>query len=187
MTITERPISFTPENVQRILDGSKTQTRRVRTRGPCPYGQAGDRLWVRHYIWEPTRDTPWSRDGNLHCWNPITHEILWADGTMCGDVSGVDTESGGWKQTRSSLMPRWACRLMLEITEVRLERVQDISEHDAVAEGFSRCHDGLNCPDRGRYWYRQLWDSINTKPGCKWDRNPWVWAITFRKLNEEGS
>lgn len=208
MNIKEFPIAFTPENVQRILAGTKTQTRRVMkpnaifrsimdhriwvppTVPPtansvqCPYGQIGDRLWVRHDIWEPTRDTPWSRGGNLHCWNPITHEIVWADGTTCGDVAGVDTESGAWKQTRSSLMPRWACRLMLEITAIRIERVQDITDNDARAEGV---------PDREAF--RQLWDSINaprgyvrdSNPLVWWANNPLVWAITFRRLNEEGS
>jgi len=77
-------------------------------------------------------------------------------------------------------MPRWASRITLEVTDVRVQRVQEISEEDANAEGM------VGSPLHGKFWYREnfagLWDTINAKRGHPWASNPWVWAITFQRL-----
>ena len=84
----------------------------------------------------------------------------------------------------SDLMPRWACRITLEITDVRLHRLQEISESDAMDEGAGATGplhaewDGD--PDKYRKRFRELWDSINTKPSpFRFCSNPWVWAVSF--------
>jgi len=81
-------------------------------------------------------------------------------------------------------MPRWACRLVLEITGVRVQRVQEISEEDAKAEGASVMHED----DLGQTWtsrkrgFESLWDSIYAKRGFSWDSNPWVWVVEFKRV-----
>jgi hypothetical protein len=238
--IKERPILFTGEMVRAILDGRKTQTRRVVKpqperwidkyvpsaspehwlpqgvyisdpagalgRGPievrsnappvrCPYGQPGDRLWVREgfrYWWD---DDPPNGTG-LYC------VIQYRDMTISKPAPGAieDSDEGHrfaercdrHQQWRPSIhMPRWASRITLEITEVRAERVQQISEGDANAEGC-----GLGCTVKserfgrymsaGQYAFAELWDSINAKRGLGWEANPWVWVIGFRKLARAG-
>ena len=104
-----------------------------------------------------------------------------------------DIEEGlaGWRP--SIFMPRWASRITLEIVSVRAERVQDISENDAEAEGIELWQEVFfreyNKPDNNPGWTRDprlsfqtLWDSINAKRGYGWDVNPWVWVIEFKKL-----
>jgi hypothetical protein len=78
-------------------------------------------------------------------------------------------------------MPRWASRITLEITAVRVERVQDISEGDAKAEGLQDWYGAEPAvTNRGRF--HAFWDSLNAKRGYEWDANPWAWVITFRRL-----
>lgn len=154
----------------------------------CPYGHRGSRLWVR----EATR--------MRHLQNPITGEPTAsecgeyvADGEPILDRSGFDF---AWWYSRRACpsihMPRWASRITLEVTGVRVERLRDISEADARAEGCpcyvcGRTMDGLSEDDchcfhrmAGVSDYRLLWESING-PGS-WDANPWVWVIAFRRL-----
>ena len=177
----ERPILFSAPMVRALLAGTKTQTRRVvkvpkRMEGvtspagalvdfDCPYGRPGDRLWVRETF---------SYDAKLHfrgdrgpCW-------YWADG---------NPEYGDWTKPRPSIhMPRWASRITLEITGVRVERLQSISEEDALAEGATLHKD--KDPDYGYAgWYRALWESINGPDS--WAANPFVWVIEF-SLSREG-
>ena len=215
----ERPILFSGSMVRAILDGSKTQTRRkvsayvpsdtswfmthgVQATGmshsarptvevPFKYGKPGDRLWVRE-TWYPNEPTPWYRADFIEryqAWERDTPE-------------GILRLEDAWKP--SIHMPRWASRLTLEIVSVRVERLQDISEADAKAEGLKACSkdgtlikygipdmDGLpgGC-DVGWPWgkwdadprkaYRALWESING-PGS-WEANPWVWVVEFKKL-----
>ena len=80
-----------------------------------------------------------------------------------------------------SVMPRWASRITLKIAEVRVERLNDISERDAIAEG---CHVGIGAGNwrNARHQYEELWDSINAKKH-PWASNPWVWALTFRRVS----
>ncbi len=191
----ERPILMTPENAQKCHDGTKTQTRRVikpqplsiswfehqngwcaRVREdtgsaehpayimvPCPYGVVGDRLWVRE---------PWAWPGeefHLYKGSSADARIVeeWKKDPNCCQV----------KWTPSIHMPRFVCRTVLEITNVRVERVQDISRVDAVAEGFV----GEPClPIHPVDWYRDLWETINGKGS--WERNDWVWVLMFKKV-----
>jgi len=166
MTVKEKPILFSAAMVRAILDGRKTQTRRVvrpqlwlRENSRFvqkPKYQVGDILWVRE-TWQH-----WLNDNG----NPSGDCMYKAD--ECGR-NGI-----GWKP--SLFMPREACRLFLKVTEVRAERLQDISEKDAIAEGVRS-----RLPDNGiaQSEFQDIWDSINAKK-FPWESNPWVWVITFQ-------
>jgi hypothetical protein len=197
--MTDHPILMSAPMVRAILAGTKTQTRRaikpqpesrpgmgctrlvfknrkgaplleeaLEAPGPllrnalCPYGSPGERLWLRE-TWAPlTKGYAYRADP---CWNA--------------------SPDGRW---RSSIhMPRAASRITLEITEVRVQRLQDISEADAVAEGIVPTHDGYGLPDGShfhaadpRICYWSLWDSINGQGST--ESNPWVWAVSFRRV-----
>lgn len=188
----ERPILFSAPMVRAILAGNKTQTRRVvkdvglyaiepsihghetsrrelaALASRCPYGQPGDRLWVRETFCPDWSDKP----------------IYKADGGSA--MSAGYAKEPRWRP--SIHMPRCASRLTLEITGIRVERLQDISEADARAEG-ARCADeatgrevlfpsSSNCGSY-RLHYRDIWDQING-PGS-WEANPWVWVVEFRR------
>lgn len=206
--MTEKPILFSAPMVRAILDGRKTQTRRackhqhwsyselhdvnkegfvVKKNLPevsCPYGFVGGRLWVREtcatqhkYYHLPPRMIP--RDAPIHY--------------------AATEDRGGLMWRPSIFMPRWASRITLEITGVRVERVNEISEEDAKAEGIE-CGDGKNegffatYPKDEEYpgWtndprdsFHSLWDSINAKRGFGWEKSPRVWVLEFRRLNAE--
>jgi hypothetical protein len=193
----ERPIIFSPPMVKAIIEGRKTQTRRVlrhphaviETNAPCPLGKPGDRLWVRerHCFLDVSKSAmsqfPLGPENNNargpDVWNL---SIEYSDGTQ--DETSVEGEKP--KQTRARgetrwrpgiHMPRWACRLVLEITNVRAERLQDISVWDCEAEGC-----GHVMPKSAQEVYRELWDSLNAKRGFGWETNPWVWVIEFKRL-----
>jgi len=141
---------------------------------PCPYGQPGDRLWVRE-TWQsvpfgPHRDWPGCPDLRPQKpseWNRTAVVIWRADGEMPG--------SEIWRP--SIHMPRWASRITLEITGVRVERVQEISEADMYAEGLDRAPYGD--PSAG---FQVLWDEINGSRGYGWASNPWVWVLEFQRV-----
>jgi hypothetical protein len=114
-------------------------------------------------------------------WDGETSIWYWADG---------NPSHGDWGKPKPGMhMPQWASRILLEITEVRVERLQDISEADAKAEGCDPWEDlagvpGVTVGDRlqnYRLAYRHLWDQINGAGA--WDANPWVWAVSFRRIN----
>jgi hypothetical protein len=147
----------------------------------CPYGQPGDRLWVRHawYHHEPPSTNP----GNEHAWDEITMTARWISGdTVPNCRPKLDP---GYKRRPSIFMPRWASLITLEITDVSVERLQEISEDDAFAEGVAE----KVSPEEEDYTlsaeevFHKLWDSINGKT-YPWESNPWVWAIEFKKLSE---
>ena len=198
----ERPILFSGEMVRAILDGRKTQTRRVVTPQPngalfkegdtwverwfhsgaddrevtCPYGAPGDRLWVKEtWAVDPChddlapRDLPYSIEEDLRL-NPEIAEIRYL----------ADSAARLGKTRPSIFMPRWASRITLEIVSVRVERVQAISRGDATCEGcpFPNMADGSN----PKWWFRDLWDSINAGGGFCWNANPWVWVIEFKRI-----
>ena len=189
----ERPILFSTEMVLAILDGTKTQTRRVvryqtkegehgwfptgtgfeykvggSARPVNPYGNIGDILWVRE------------------TWCKSKREWYWYKATERSELKDIIKEAG-FKWKPSIHMPKEACRLRLKITGVRVERIQDISQEDAMAEGV------YTSPHRCPGWknplysfrdcfictYRLLWNKINGLRGFSWDKNPWVWVIEF--------
>lgn len=173
----ERPILFSGAMVRAILSGVKTQTRRVAKMlpldGACPYGKPGDHLWVRE------THAPMIGGGWVYAADYTPERLRQKDG------------KGFWKP--SIFMKRAACRITLEIVSVRVERLQDISEADAIAEGvdlFQRAHEprvyrdyshkklhyGLSAVGS----YRTLWESINGPES--WALNPWVWVVEFKRL-----
>ena len=195
----ERPILFSAPMVRAILNGTKTQTRRAVKdrhidsappacffqwlRERCTYGQPGDRLWVREAFMHEPADYCWEASVSIPC-RP-------AETVYRADHDG-DTRGAGWKP--SIHMPRALSRITLEITGVRVERLQDISEADAIAEGV---HPGGAClPDDDTSSfsrigpvcnasfpvarYAALWESINGAGA--WEKNPLVWVIEFRRL-----
>lgn len=222
----ERPILFSAPMVRAILDGSKTQTRRVMKKQPrsgtdrvillerpirsmkeapvlrawfqeegantsteltCPYGQPGDRLYVRE-AWRTTGD-----DGRADYLAPsaLQPHPVWYD----ADGAAPADQCAG--KTRVSIhMPRWASRILLDIVSVRVERLQDISEDDANAEGveLERCclvstdpcgaHLGGCCGQPKTLEpidaYRKLWNDINGSDA--WGANPWVWVVEFKRV-----
>lgn len=179
----ERPILFSGPMVRAILEGHKTQTRRV-VRWPfsgqpnademdnagdcvtiiargkfvkCPFGEVGDRLWVRETF------ATYSGDGG-------TSGLLYRADPMFDTTTVFD-----WTWKPSIHMPRWASRLSLEITQVRVERIQDITEEDAQAEGRTLQDFGSGGPG----YFPHTWDALNAKRGFSWEANPWVWVIGF--------
>lgn len=209
----ERPILFSGPMVQAILEGRKTQTRRTLKSQPedsftrhcwfdapiygftdqpsptdqwwkikCPYGYIGDRLWVKER-WRPSvltgigdvvgieyrADNQWKR----FSYDDFGDEWTMPKAAFTGDVTPL-------------FMPRWASRITLEITDVRVERLQDISEEDVEAEGVKLLK--TNCDGEcggtpcliSRQPFITLWESINGEGA--WDKNPWVWAVSFRRM-----
>lgn len=182
--------------VRALLNGTKTQTRRVVKRFEvragmpepemqsllrcCPYGAPGDRLWVR--------ETFAKIDGQTQPWIETDYRATYTHGDRLGDSLGIKKR---W--TPAIHMPRAASRITLDVTGVRVERLQDISEADARAEGIVE-HQTLRpgtraCNVDGGIMhacgpvlvYRDLWNSING-PGA-WDANPFVWCVSFRRVD----
>lgn len=160
----------------------------------CPYGKTGDRLWVREKwasVWFNTDcETGYADDwGNVVPTPKTIEEAKRKNGwpiTYSADSQERDgsSEERGFKWIPSIHMPRWASRIDLEITGVRVERLQDIGEVDAVAEGvdFNRNPSAVSLPGANiaRKSFRSLWESING-PGS-WEANQWVWVIEFKRV-----
>lgn len=194
-----RPILFSAPMVRALLDGSKTQTRRalriqpidvipmngdarginwagLLSREPepkgilfrCKFGVPGDLLWVR--------ETHRKIIGQSGGWIETDYRATYKHGERMGDHIGAKA-----KWTPSIFMPRAASRITLRITEVRCERLNDISNEDAAAEGWPG-------PDAENTiasaypiaWYSRLWESINGNGS--WELNPWVWAVSFERV-----
>lgn len=215
----ERPILLNAEMVRAVLDGRKTQTRRMvanvdsdnclalrkptKTRngiythamdapkhGLCPFGAVGDRLWVRETFatlacgsYEPEKPS----------WSGSCQEARYRATDRLADLS-ADIRGYGWRP--SIHMPRWASRITLEITGVRVERLNGISETDAEAEGIDMeaLFDSQDCYDciadhnmTGRPTatgaFKYLWESIYGEES--WQANPWVWVIEFKRVEGE--
>jgi hypothetical protein len=176
----EKPILFNSAMVRAVLDGRKTQTRRVINMPPfnpsdeelgvyavdnlgrCPYGKV-DRLWVREtHFYDPRRE----------CF------VFKADGFS------ENTEIN-WKP--SIFMPRVACRILLKVEDIRVERLQDITWQDCKAEGTDWPYEDCEPIGDGSTsiidYFISLWDGINDKRGFGWDCNPWVWVVVFSRVN----
>ncbi len=190
----EKPILFNGKMVRAILDGRKTQTRRVikntanlaiafkpypadfnsdiSNHTPfdgaiprkCPQGKPGDQLWVRE-TWN-------TKDQFKGLKIPKFKEDV---------IYRID--GGGWSPWKPSIfMPRWASRISLEIIDVRVEKLQSISNEDSYKEGVTLDHPSMaQYPGEYKSAFEKLWDSINGKDKDKsWKANPWVWCITFK-------
>lgn len=142
-----------------------------------PYGVPGDRLWVREtwlYVGPgsgseidgPIEQARGENQKPANCWYRAT------------PISNLDV--GTYRWTPSIHMPRWASRLTLEVTEVRVQRLAEISEEDAWAEGIGGQDCGPLTVD-GRVLFASAWDALNGRK-ARWESNPWVWAISFRRL-----
>lgn len=174
----ERPIIFSDAMVRAILAGSKTQTRRAvrigrgvsilgdgnlaqRDDHRCPYGEPGDRLWVRE---------TWAKPGE------VGDEIEYR-------ADNPDPLGARWRP--SIYMPKGLSRIKLELTGVRVQRLQAISEEDARAEGAPALAEGVDDAAafglRHTVGFARLWDSINLDR-APWAANPWVWALTFKRV-----
>jgi len=190
--IKERPILFSGPMVRAILEGRKTQTRRMVKPQPvwvgepsvpfrtadadpkgiirCPYGGIDDQLWVRE---------TWAHEFQ----SGGTYFYRATDGD--GDGEFVDKDGNperGTKWKPSIHMPRRASRITLEITGIRVERLQEITEEDARCEGVEPMH----LDDLGQTWktfkrgFQSIWDSIYGN----WDANPYVWVVQFRRVEK---
>jgi hypothetical protein len=133
----------------------------------CPYGWIGSRLWVRE-AWAARLDQDHMSAAELYAAG-VRWAGYWADGPEKCCNTGCAGAAGRVRTGR--FMPRWASRIMLEVVDVRVERLQEITEADARAEGVS-----------GRDEFRALWDSINAKRGFGWDTNLWVFVVEFRRV-----
>lgn len=160
----ERPISFSPEMAQAILDGRKTQTRRVIKSQPD------------ECIWFGVRPTPYRHVINPQQPNVVHKNIIKCPYGKVGDSLWVRET---WT-INSIFMPREASRITLEITNIRVERLQAISARDVIAEGVWDKTHTLGDFNWQREWIEK-WDSINKKRGYDWNSNPWVWVIEFVK------
>lgn len=138
----------------------------------CPLGAVGDRLWVRE-AWSTHSCFDDYKSAEL---GSLLSVHYWADGHL---------NTG--KKRPSIHMPRWASRITLEITGVRVERLQDISHADAIAEGGPQSHPSIDAvsrdygfPDFSRSWFGQTWWSIYGEES--WQLNPWVWVVEFKRV-----
>lgn len=200
----ERPILMSAPMVRALLNGTKTQTRRVAMHTvcglrvarlaydpapdvrACPYGAPGDLLWVRESGLESLRAKLFIHDATPGRW--WTPEDGGRYGASYGPAITRETLLRSHRARPSIHMPRWASRLTLRITDVRVERVQDISEADARAEGCPFDHEGNQYEPPaadpwqgyGRASFSLLWSKING--GASWDANPWVWVVAFERV-----
>lgn len=200
--IKERPILFSGDMVKAILEGRKKQTRRViklpkwstgnwsdfevsddgkplivcKKTGclaeiPCPYGQPGDQLWVKETWWDH-KERPKNE-----------HGVVYYD---CDQLPSLTKDKSRWlhewyKKRPSRFMPRWASRINLEILSIRVERLQDMDEFGAIAEGANFEMNPVTSHMSTKYGFMNLWDSINYKK-YPWGSNPWVRVIEFKVL-----
>ncbi len=197
----ERPILFNGEMVRAVLAGQKTQTRRIIKGRPsktqqdalfCPYGHPGDRLWVRETFctFEQSNGSQGVayRTDTEDGWYSPCETLTGGYPSHCSCHPGCEgCTAGRWKPTwRPSIhMPRWASRITLEITDVYVELVQDIHEEDAIAEGIDPRKLSYLSGERAVTKFSVLWNSIYAAGGFGWDVNPWVWVITFKRMENQ--
>jgi hypothetical protein len=154
----------------------------------CPYGQPGDTLWVRE-TWRPLVDAElldcieYKADDTRLKPKGLTEEDGHHFDNMCENIEVTHGKVCRQKWKPSIFMPRWASRITLKITDVRVQLVQEISEEDARAEGVQSqtiLPGNRSSYISGYYW---VWEELNNKRGFGWDSNPYVWAITFEMFH----
>ena len=170
----------------------------------CPYGAPGDRLYVRetHY-----RYGKWLKNGKTSTgrqkwrFKPLNNEIHFdTDDLESLDIRPTSYRKQAWYKRPSIFLPKGYQRINLEITAIRVERVQEISEEDALNEGIEKVSQSMGrsaYPIYGelfdklgqltispQYSFQCLWDSINAKRGYPWKDNPWVWVVEFKRVTE---
>ena len=205
----EKPILFSGPMIRAILAGEKTQTRRVIKPQPdlavqevgysfftgpaeiewrygggkfrivkcrCPYGKPRDQLWVRETFATPGKWDQYKPSELLDNWlRPDQLVYKATERYPDGDY---------YKWRPSIFMPRWASRIQLQVESVRVERIQEISEKDALAEGTM--HNGFVSKTVSEVSvFKGLWNEINEKRGYGWEKNPWVWVVEFSIIQEE--
>jgi len=206
------PILFSPAMVRAILDGRKTQTRRVVTPQPpdCCHRLHGPKFYEPTIIdckGEQCPGTPvfgvYDEDGEYgarsryeighHLW--VRESFDWVAGATTADFAtkrfealkyradGGEPPSGKWSP--SIHMPRWASRITLEVTAVRVQRVQEISEDDAMAEGVMPGPFDVQPGHAYRDRFCDLWNHLNANRGYGWNANPWVWCVTFQLVEAD--
>lgn len=213
--VRSRPIAFSAPMVRAILAGAKSQTRRVVKPQPvtgCRYEMNAASTHALHLSGEGASmvfvpATARSADHKLPCPYGAPGDLLWVKEPLYRDPQGLvryvadDAMPEGreiewdWKPKSLGAMycPRWASRLTPEVTEIRVQRLADISEEDARAEGAPENESHFDCPmtadgppmrlNGARSAFARLWDSINAKrPGCAWAANPWIWAVSFAEV-----
>lgn len=198
----DKPILFSTPMVKAILEGRKTQTRRI--------------IKLTEFRKSDTKGYNWQFRDKRALWNDVNTDLLlskfcpyqigqtlWVRETWCIDTDGFHykadnnyialKELGGWKP--SIFMPKEACRLFLKVTNIRVERLQDISLEDCIAEGISSawtkedgkrtdlCWSGNTIRPEKEYFH-QLWNFINEKRGYPWESNPYVWGIEFKRIEQ---
>ncbi len=215
---------FNGEMVRAILDGRKTQTRRIMKIQPehsglglrrvtdskngsddgkyfwsssdacglkarsksftCPFGVVGDRIWVRETFQGPLFDYEQMEsylEDSSKFEKPEFCQYA-ADGKPAPEYYDADDNlRHGWRP--SIHMPRWASRILLEITDVRVERLASVSDEDAGKEGYPADPSPFGGPMDKWLWFRQLWDGIYPEQSFK--HNPWVWVIEFKRIEEQ--
>ncbi|MGG8267279.1 hypothetical protein PGO63_09500 [Klebsiella aerogenes] len=220
----ERGMIFNGEMVRAILDGRKTQTRRIMKIQPehsglglrrvtdskngsddgkyfwsssdacglkarsksftCPFGVVGDRIWVRETFQGPLFDYEQMEsyiEDSSKFEKPEFCQYA-ADGKPAPEYYDADDNlRHGWRP--SIHMPRWASRILLEITDVRVERLASVSDEDAGKEGYPADPSPFGGPMDKWLWFRQLWDGIYPEQSFK--HNPWVWVIEFKRIEEQ--
>uniref|UniRef100_A0A6M3JGG6 Morphogenetic protein n=1 Tax=viral metagenome TaxID=1070528 RepID=A0A6M3JGG6_9ZZZZ len=193
----QHPILMSTPMVKAILCGNKTMTRRVIKPQPikiddafdgtwewkdkghyfddltlicelissCPYGQESDKLWVRetHFI-GGVKPKEWVMYKAMDCPEKKWGEYIWRP---------------------SIFMPRWASRITLEITGIKVERVQEITDNDIYSEGALNVKDTTFGSGFNKKVFARLWDSINAQRGYSWESNCWVWVISFKRLHND--
>ena len=235
--VKEHPILFSTLMVQAILEDRKTMTRRVIKPQPdgeqviidpsaanhgifdfkgvthnthfCPYGQVGDRLWVREtFVLEDDSEYGYSAEElaqfrkdrpvkteteGEYTYHLIPHYKATEPEPYIVSAEQMERDSSDdrtrWKP--AIFMPHWASRITLEVTDIKVERLQEIEKHieDYKKEGYkpfilqNSAIDGQDFEASADFaWFENLWDFINAKRGYSWESNPWVWVIKFRKI-----